>query len=205
MIPTANARLDFPATRRNQDAILDVLEGVMDGVDRVLEVGAGSGQHAAHLAAAFPNVAWQPSDPDPLHRASIAAWTEALPNVAPSLDLDAASGAWPDGPFDLVVSINMIHIAPWPACLGLLAGSGKVLSDGGRLYLYGPFMENGRHTADSNARFDASLRLQNPDWGVRDLDAVVAAAAPHGLTLDARAAMPANNLSVFFRRHVSAQ
>ena len=158
MNTVSDPRLDFPATQRNQDAIQAVLADHMGGVGRVLEIASGSGQHVAHLGVHFPDVIWQPSDPDPLHRQSIAAWTADLPNVLAPLDLDTTvPGRWIDDPVDMIICINMIHISPWQACLGVTAGCARALRDGGQLYLYGPFMENGGHNSDSNAQFDASL------------------------------------------------
>jgi len=205
MTQRPDKRLDFPATRRNQDAIHDVLAEPLTEVRTVLEIASGSGQHVTHLAARFPHITWQPSDLDPAHRESIAAWTADLDNVLAPLHVDAMAAEWDTGPVDAVFCINMIHIAPWPACLGLLAGCGRILKDGGLLYLYGPFKEDGQHNAESNAAFDESLRTRDPSWGVRDLNHVTAAAAEHGLRYESKARMPANNVSVFFRRHLSAR
>lgn len=194
-------RLSAPATERNRGPILEVLERVLPRPGRVLEVASGTGEHAVFFARSLPGVEWAPSDPDPDHRASIAAWTEHLGvgNVAAPLALDVR-GAWPDGPFDAVFCANMIHIAPWEACLGLLAGTARTLRPGGPLVMYGPYMRDGAHTAPSNAAFDASLRQRDPSWGVRDLGDVVAVAASHGLALEAVVEMPANNLTVVYRR-----
>lgn len=145
---------------------------------------------------------WLPSDPEPAARRSIAAHAlrAGLGNIRPPLALDAAAAAWPVARVDGIVCINMIHIAPWAATAGLMAGAGRVLSERGILFLYGPFREADRPFAESNAAFDASLRGRDPAWGVRDLDAVAAEAARHGLDLIRRVAMPANNLSVIFER-----
>jgi len=197
-----------PATHRNRDPILDVLREVLPRRGRVLEVAAGTGEHAIHFAGALPEIVWHPTDADPSCLTSIDAWAaEAeLPNVAPAALLDAVTGPWPGGaktsaerPFDAVLCCNMIHIAPWEACVGLLTGAGRVLTDGGLLVMYGPFSEDGRHTAPSNVTFDASLRAQSPKWGVRDLSDVAAEAARHGLKFEQRFSMPANNLTVVFR------
>ncbi|HYG87490.1 MAG TPA: DUF938 domain-containing protein [Azospirillum sp.] len=192
------SRLDAPAAGRNRDPILAVLRRVLPERGTVLEVAGGTGQHAAHFAAALPDLVWQPTDPDPAHRASIAAWTEGLPNVRPPLALDATRRPWPVERADAVLCINMIHIAPWAACLGLLGGAAEVLAPGAPLVLYGPYRRGGAHTAPSNAAFDADLRARNPEWGVRDLEAVETAAA--GFVLEEVVEMPANNLTVVFRR-----
>jgi SAM-dependent methyltransferase len=168
----------------------------------VVEIASGSGEHAVCFAAGLPHLTWQPSDFDPLALKSIAAHRASaeLPNLKAPVELRAEAAAWPITRADAVVCINMIHIAPWAAAEGLVAGAGRVLSPGGILYLYGPFKENGRHTAPSNAAFDASLRARNPDWGVRDLADVTELAVRNGFELVETVAMPANNLSVVFRR-----
>jgi hypothetical protein len=195
--------LTAPAVARNRDPILAVLRDVLPAAGIVLEIASGSGEHAVHFAAALPHLAWQPSDPDAEARGSIAAHAAraGLANLLPPLELDVSAPVWPVTRADALVSINMIHIAPWRATQGLMAGAARLLSAGSPLYLYGPYREHGRHTAPSNAAFDASLQARNPAWGVRDLDAVVALAAEHGLTLQHTVAMPANNLSVIFRRN----
>jgi hypothetical protein len=192
-----------PATARNRDPILAVLRDVLPARGTVLEIASGTGEHAAYFAAAFPHLRWQPSDPDAEARQSIAAHAArtGLPNLLPPLILDASARLWPVTAADALVSINMIHIAPWHAAEGLMAGAERLLPAGAPLYLYGPFRERGRHTAPSNAAFDDNLKARNPEWGVRDLDAVAALAKGHGLALANRVAMPANNLSVIFRRN----
>lgn len=197
-----NDALTAPAVARNRDAILAVLREVLPASGTVLEIASGSGEHAVHVAAALPGVDWLPSDPEPAARRSIAAHAlrAGLGNIQPPLALDAAAAAWPVARVDGIVCINMIHIAPWAATAGLMAGAGRVLSERGILFLYGPFREADRPFAESNAAFDASLRGRDPAWGVRDLDAVAAEAARHGLDLIRRVAMPANNLSVIFER-----
>lgn len=202
---TGDARRHAPATQRNREPIRQVLAEILPDSGRVLEIAAGSGEHAVHFAAAFPGLSWQPSDPEPAARASIAAWAAeaGLANLAPPLALDAADPDWPARtapPYDALICINMIHIAPWRACLGLLAGAGRVLAPGGALYLYGPYRRDGAHTAPSNAAFDAGLRAADPEHGVRDLEEVVAVAGRAGLAFDRLVEMPANNLSVIFRR-----
>jgi SAM-dependent methyltransferase len=190
-----------PATLRNREPILAVLRGVLPPSGIVLEIASGTGEHAAFLAAALPALAWQPSDPDPVARSSIAAHVAAagLDNVRPPLALDATQ-PWPDIAADAVVCVNMIHIAPWEAAEGLVRGAAAALPAGGPLYLYGPFKRAGRHTADGNAAFDQMLRAQDSRWGVRDLEAVAGLAAAHGFGAPEVVEMPANNLSVTFRR-----
>ncbi|KAA2242229.1 DUF938 domain-containing protein [Salinarimonas soli] len=194
--------LESPSVQRNREPILAVLRGVLPPTGLVLEVASGTGEHAVHLAGALPGLRWQPTDADPAALRSIAAHRAraGLPNLLPPIPLDAA-GAWPaDLRADAVVSINMIHIAPWAATHGLMAGAAAVLPPGGVLYLYGPFREDGVATAESNEAFDLDLRARDPAWGLRDLDAVAGLAERHGLALAERIAMPANNLSVVFRR-----
>jgi hypothetical protein len=193
-------RLDYPATARNREPILAVLRQVLPEVGALLEIASGSGQHAAHFAAAFPRLHWQPTDFDESVFASIRAWTHELPNVAPPLRLDVTSQDWPTAQFDAVFCANMIHIAPWEACLGMLDGVSTRLRPGSPLCLYGPFMREGAHTAPSNAAFDAQLRARNSAWGVRDLDTVANEAIQHELALDRVFEMPSNNLLAVFRR-----
>jgi len=190
-----------PPVLRNRDPILAVLRETLPQRGKVLEIASGSGGHATYFAARLPEIVWQPTDADPAALASIAARREAagLPNLLPPLALDVHAPRWPIDTADAVVAINMIHISPWSATEGLVAGAARVLTPGGVLYLYGPYREGGAHTAPSNAAFDASLRAQNPAWGVRDLEDVVALAQRHHLHLERRVAMPANNLSLVFR------
>jgi hypothetical protein len=192
--------LDYPATRRNREPILAVLREVLPISGTVLELASGSGQHVAHFAAALPNLRWHPTDLDTELFASIAAWTEGLANVAPPLPLDVTSTTWPIERCDAVTCANMIHIAPWDACLGMLDGVARTLRGDGPLCLYGPFMRGGAHTAPSNAEFDRSLQQRDPRWGVRDLDVVTEEANRRGFVLDRVVDMPANNLTVVFRR-----
>jgi SAM-dependent methyltransferase len=194
-----------PAVVRNREPILAVLRRVLPAQGTVVEIASGTGEHAVHFAAAFPQLVWQPTDPDPSALRSIAAHGNSarLPNLLPPLELDAASPHWPVARADAIVSINMIHIAPWSAAEGLMAGAGRLLISGNVLYLYGPFKENGHHTAPSNAAFDESLRRRNPEWGVRDVGAVSELASRYGFDLVERVAMPANNLSLVFRRRAT--
>ena len=157
-----------PATLRNRDAIAAVLGDWLPASGTVLEVASGSGEHAVHFAAAFPKLDWQPSDPDPSALASIAAWSAeaGLPNIAAPLHLDASAPDWPLGHADALLCINMVHISPWAATLGLFAGAARLLGPGAPLILYGPYLEADVATADSNLAFDESLRSRNPDWGL---------------------------------------
>jgi len=192
-----------PATARNRGPILEVLRRALPETGRVLEIAAGAGEHAAHMAKALPGVEWQPTDAEPLALGSIRAWREAAgtPNLLDPRVLDVTDPAdWPEDAYEAVVCINMVHISPWVATEGLMEGAARVLTLGGLLYLYGPFREGGRHTAPSNEAFDASLKARDPAWGVRDLEEVVALARRHGLALAERVGMPANNLSLLFRR-----
>jgi SAM-dependent methyltransferase len=165
----------------------------------VLEVASGSGQHVAHFAGALTDVCWQPSDPVAEHRASIDAWCAGLANVLPALDLDAMAADWPVRAADVVLCINMIHIAPWAAAEGLFGGAARVLPAGGKLALYGPFRRGGRELAPGNAAFDAELRERDPAWGLRELDSVAALAADCGFSTPQVVPMPANNLTLLFR------
>lgn len=196
---TEDLRRHAPATLRNRDAILAVLRRHLPEEGLLLEIASGTGEHAAHFAAALPGVIFQPSDPDADARASIDAHAGAtgLANIRPALALDV-TGAWPIGHADALLCCNMIHIAPWEATPALIAGAARVLPSGAPLLLYGPFLRDGRHTAPSNADFDASLRARDPRWGVRDLDEVIALAADFDVT--GIEAMPANNLTAVFRR-----
>jgi SAM-dependent methyltransferase len=189
-----------PAAERNREPILEVLRRVLPAGGSVLEIAAGTGQHAAWFAAALPDLTWQPTDAEAGMLGSIGAWCEGLVNVTAPLQLDVTADRWPIERADAIVCANMIHIAPWAACEGLLRGAGRVLGPGGVLYLYGPYRLGGAHTAPSNEAFDHSLRARDPRWGVRDLEAVVREAAGRGLVLEERVAMPANNQSLIFTK-----
>lgn len=192
-----------PSTARNRAPILEVLKTRLPARGLVLEVASGAGEHAVFNAAALPGLEWQPTDPDREALASIAAWREhaALPNLRPPLRLDAADpDGWPVARADAVVNINMVHISPWAATQGLMAGAARALPMGGMLFVYGPYLEADVETAPSNLAFDRSLKDRNPAWGLRDLADVTALAADQGLALAERIAMPANNLSLVFRK-----
>jgi hypothetical protein len=197
-----DARRFAPSTQRNREPILAVLRRVLPATGLVLEVASGSGEHAIFFAEALPGIVWQPSEPDADNRASIAAWTSqsGLPNVRPPLALDVTDETWPLPRADALVNINMVHIAPWAACEGLMRGAGRLLAPGAPLYLYGPFHRGGQPTAPSNEAFDRGLRAKNPAWGVRHLEAVAEEAERQGLALDEIVEMPSNNFSLVFRK-----
>jgi len=195
-------RRSAPAAARNRAPILAVLDTVLPATGLVLEVASGTGEHIVHFAASHPALLWQPSDPDAAARASIAAWSAAsgLANIRPPLALDAASPDWPIERADAVIAINMVHISPWAATVGLFAGAARLLATGAPLCLYGPYLRAGVPTAPSNLAFDADLKARNPAWGLRDLDTMRETAEQAGFALETVREMPANNLSLIFRR-----
>lgn len=199
-----DARRFAPATQRNREPVLGVLQRYVKACAHVLEIASGSGEHAVFLAPRLDVGTWQPTDPDPEARESIDAWRawEKDNRVLPSLELDVTKEPWPVDKADVVVCINMIHISPWKATVAMLAGAGRVLPAGGILYVYGPFRRNGMSTSDSNEAFDQSLRARNEQWGVRNMEDVAEEALEHGLVLEETVAMPANNFSLIFRRAV---
>jgi len=215
---TSNKQKQYAlATQRNREPILEVLQKILPPTGTVLEIASGTGEHAIFFAPRLQPRKWLPSDPNPLLRDSIIAWSaeNQCENLYPPIDLDVRSPIWPveigglpewlrddlnNSPITAIVNINMIHISPWSASMGLMAGAGRILPQGGILYLYGPFTEGGKHTAPSNQAFDESLRTQDHEWGVRDLDDVTDQANKNGLTLLDSYKMPANNLSVVFQR-----
>ena len=201
-MPADDARLFAPSALRNRDPILAVLREILPPSGTVLEIASGSGEHVIHFAAHLPALTWQPSDPSSEARASIAEWVaaEGARNIRPPLDIDASAEAWPIDEADAILAINMIHISPWAATEGLMRGAGRLLPPGAPLVLYGPYRQSETPLAASNAEFDADLRDRNPAWGIRDLDEVSRTAGQHGLILDRVIAMPANNLTVVFRR-----
>jgi SAM-dependent methyltransferase len=206
-----DGRLDAAAFHRNHQAIWAVLQPFLAGkAGDVVEAGSGTGQHVVHFARQTPDIVWWPSDLNESHLRSIKAWRAhaGLPNIKPPLRIDLSDAAWCDamhdhsGPQNLlaVFCANVIHIAPWRVAEGLFAGAGRYLRADGRLFLYGPFKRGGKHTAVSNAVFDTSLRERDPEWGVRDVEALERLAADAGLALVATAEMPANNLILAFER-----
>ena len=199
---TSDPRLYRPHVARNREPILEVLKRILPSHGLVLEIASGTGEHAAFFAGELPLLTWQPTDPDDRALASIVAHRAAASsaNLLPPLQLDVHAEHWPIERTDVVLCNNMIHIAPWSACESLIAGAARVLPAGGILYLYGPYKIDGRHTAPSNEAFDAQLRSQNAAWGIRDLADVAALAQRHGFGVAETVAMPANNLSVIFRR-----
>jgi SAM-dependent methyltransferase len=204
---TNDPRLFAPATARNRDPIWTVLAPELPTSGLVLEIAAGSGEHSIHFARlSMPTLHFQPTDPDAAARASIDAWVarSGLANAKPALSLDAAADDWPVTHADAVLCINMIHISPWEATVGLVRGAARVLPPGGLLFLYGPYRRNGQHTAPSNAAFDADLRRRNPAWGVRDMEAIAALAAEARFAAPTVVPMPANNFSLLFRRAAAA-
>jgi SAM-dependent methyltransferase len=197
--PPEDLRRVAPAAARNRDPILAALRRLLPESGLVLEVASGTGEHCAWFAGRMPGLVFQPSDPDPESRASIDAWCAGAPNIRPALALDAAA-AWPLERADAVLCINMIHIAPWAATLGLLRGAARLLPAGAPLVLYGPYLREGVPTAPSNEEFDAGLRARDPEWGLRRLEDVAAAAAAEAFDAPEILEMPANNLLVTFRR-----
>lgn len=196
-------RQSAPATLRNRDPIADVLAEELPASGLVLEIASGTGEHAIHFAERFPDLEWQSSDPDEAALGSISAWRadSGLPNLRTPLMLDAASTDWPIDRAEAVLCINMIHIAPWDAAEGLFAGAARLLRPGGKLILYGPYIEQDVETALSNVDFDIWLKTRDPRFGIRELAAVDALAARHGMPRSRRVAMPANNLVVVYRKN----
>lgn len=197
-----DARLSAPAALRNRGPILDVLREELPTQGLVLEIASGTGEHVTHFAANLPALTFQPSDMDADARASVAAWTAdlRLANVRPPLTLDAAAETWPIAAADAIICINMIHISPWASTQGLMRGAARILQQGAPLCLYGPYLRDGVATAPSNEAFDASLKARHPAWGLRRLEDVAALATSHGLALTRVVEMPANNLTVVFRK-----
>jgi hypothetical protein len=191
-----------PATVRNRDFILGVLRDVLPMTGVILEIASGSGEHVVHFARNLPSLVFQPSDPGPEALLSVAAWMKdaQITNVRAPIILDASQSPWPIASADGIICINMVHISPWDATVGLIRGSAAILPPGSPLYLYGPYKRKGFATAPSNQAFDRNLRDRNPIWGLRDLEAVAAIAQSVGFSVPAVTEMLANNLSVVFRR-----
>jgi SAM-dependent methyltransferase len=196
------AKLEHPWCERNKKPILEVFRRVLPEKGTVLEVGSGSGQHAAFFAQHLPGLDWLPSDIEDENLESIRAWRAeaARPNLLDPVRLDVVADRWPVDQVDVVFSANMVHITPWDCCLGLLAGARRHLEQDGLLIMYGPFRIGGEHTAQSNEEFDASLRDRDSRWGVRDLGAIRDAGV--GLEFEDRFEMPANNQILVFRRKI---
>ena len=199
---TADGKWSIPAAERNKDPILGVLARVLPRRGLILEVASGTGQHVMHFAEALSDLTWQPSDPDAELRASIALRIREgrRGNVNQPIDLDVTELPWPLQAADAVVAINMIHVAPWSATVALFEGAKSLLSSQDVLFLYGPYRRFGSHTSPSNAQFDLDLRTHNPEWGLRDMEAVSDVAAGAGFVLAETVPMPANNFSLVFRR-----
>jgi SAM-dependent methyltransferase len=191
-----------PAAARNREPIAEVLKTVLPPSGIVIEIASGTGQHVAHFARLFPQLLWQPTDRDCEAVESIAAWREEakLANLLPPLRLDAQSADWPVAAADAILCINMVHISPWEATVGLMRGAGRLLAPGAPLILYGAYIRDEVPTAPSNLAFDESLRRRNPSWGLRTLEAVSAEAEKNGFAFEQLFEMPANNLTVVFRK-----
>ena len=200
---TVNGKWSTPSAERNKDPILDVLARVLPRRGLMLEIASGTGQHVVHFAKALSDLTWQPSDPDAELRESIALWVreEQRANINSPIDLDVTKLPWPLQTADAVVAINLIHVAPWPAtALALFEGARALLATEHVLFLYGPYRRFGRHTSESNAQFDLELRAHNPEWGLRDMEAVSDVAAGAGFVLAETVEMPTNNFSLVFKR-----
>ena len=196
-----DARRSAPAAARNVAPIIAVLDQWLPERGIVLELASGTGEHGVAFARHFAALQWQPSDADPAALASIAAWRAAAgsDNLAAPLMIDVAAREWPVARADAMVAINMVHISPWAAALGLLDGAARLLAPGAALILYGPWIEAGKAVAPSNLAFDADLRRRDPAWGLREVETFTAAAAARGLDLVERRVMPANNLMLLLR------
>ncbi len=197
-----DGRRSAPHVARNAVPIADVLREILPERGLVLELASGTGEHSLQFARKFPRLLWQPSDPEPSALRSIEAWRveSGLFNLLPPVPLDVRAAEWPVTQADALLCINMIHISPWSATAGLMRGAGRLLHEGAPLYLYGPFRRAGVETAPSNEAFDESLRARDSEWGLRDLEEVVAEAEKNGLALDRIVEMPANNISAVLRK-----
>lgn len=198
---TGQERRHAPAAARNVEPIGNVLEEWLPSTGTVLEIASGTGEHALAFSRRLSRLEWQPSDPDPLALASMEAWrSEGGDNLRAPILLDASAPSWPIDRADALLCINMVHIAPWDAALGLLDGAGLLLGRGAPLILYGPWIEEGVATAPSNLAFDADLKARDPRWGLRMVETFAAEAVLRGFALVDRRAMPANNLMLRFDR-----
>lgn len=198
----AGGRRSAPAALRNREPIAEVLGEWLPRSGLVLEIASGTGEHAVYFAERFPSLEWQPSDVHPEALASIAAWRDrsSLPNLRPPMRLDAAASEWPIDRADAVLSINMVHISPWAAALGLLAGAARLLAAGAPLILYGPWLKDDVVTAQGNLDFDADLRRRDPRWGLRRVEDFAQAADRRDFDLVSTRAMPANNMMLLLHR-----
>ncbi|HEX2803317.1 MAG TPA: DUF938 domain-containing protein [Sphingomicrobium sp.] len=204
--PAAAGQRSAPAALRNREPIADVLAEWLPDAGLVLEVASGTGEHAVHFARRFPDRDWQPSDTHPEALASIRAWRQqsALANLREPIELDASAPDWPIGRADAVLNINMVHISPWSAAIGLLEGARKLLGEGAPLILYGPWLSDGIETAPSNLGFDSDLKARDSEWGLRKVEDFAAGAKSRGFQLAAQRLMPANNLMLLFRKETAA-
>lgn len=193
-------RMSAPSAARNRGPILETLRLHLPATGLVLEIASGTGEHVAYLAAALPELIWQPTDPAPDRRASIDAWGSDLQNVRPACDLDTQQVEWPVSRADAILCINMVHISPWSATEGLFAGARRILSPGGLLALYGPYRQGETPLAPGNQAFDDDLRGRDPAWGLRSVEAVSTLASSCGFGPPTIARMPADNLTLLFHR-----
>lgn len=203
----ADARRSAPAALRNREPIAQMLAQWLPDSGLVLEIASGTGEHAVFFAERFPELEWQPSDPHPDARVSIAAWRREarLPNLREPLELDASAPEWPVERADALLCINMAHISPWEASLGLLDGAARLLPAGAPLILYGPWLSDSIPTAESNLEFDSDLKRRDPRWGLRRVEDFEAAAKQRGLELERTAPMPANNLMLLLGRSAESR
>ncbi|WP_374763001.1 DUF938 domain-containing protein [Yunchengibacter salinarum] len=202
-----DGRRHAPAVARNTAPLIETLTPLLPARGMVLEVASGTGEHAAAFARAFPHLTFQPSDRDDEHLGSIRAWVNHAnaANLRPPLTLDVTASPWPlDESPAAILAINLMHISPWAVTQALFAEAGRLLSEGAALISYGPYKIDGKHTSDSNEKFDESLKSRDSSWGIRDLDTLREEAAKHGLRLAGRHAMPANNFTLDFRKGAAA-
>ncbi|WP_417622696.1 DUF938 domain-containing protein [Parasphingorhabdus sp.] len=201
-VPSSIEQRHAPATMRNRDAIADLLRNILPAQGMILEIASGTGEHAVYFGQQFPELIFQPSDPDPECCQSIAAWTkrESMSNVLPPLQLDAQAGRWDVAKPAAILCINMVHISPWESSIGLFAKAASLLDPGAPLYLYGPYLRDGVETAPSNLDFERSLKSRDLRWGLRDVGDMDALAARNGFDRESLVEMPANNISLIYRK-----